>query len=196
MRRIHVGLFDVGAAVLVLIVLVMPGRELHIGTGYRHVEAGQLPGVLRDVAQAQAELEQTPTDGAAAERLAQILASRPVNQHDQALRLAGAAASHAGSPTRWRALLALSSAHADRIEIAEAHRFAAEAQSACAAAPPLACPPHEAVRLRLYTEQLAAGLEAIARGIDPRVEPDKFRREIGEIHPTTTYRVRPGAGSR
>jgi hypothetical protein len=196
MRRIRVGLFDVGAAVLVLIVLVMPERDLHVGTGFRHVEAAELAGVVSDIAQAQAELQRHPDDGAVAERLAQILASRPVNQHDQALRVAGMAANHTGSPARWRALLALSSAHADRIEIAEAHRYAAEAQSACDAAPPPACPAHEKVRLRLYAEQLAAGMQAIARGIDPRVEPDRFRREIGEIHPTTTYRVRPGGGAR
>jgi hypothetical protein len=194
MRRIRVGLFDIGAAVLVVIVLVMPGRELHVGTGYRYVEASALPSVLTDVAQAQADLQRRPNDGAAAERLAQILASRPVNQHDQALRLAGQVASTA-SPTRWRALLALSSAHADRIEIPEAHRFATQALDACTAAPAGACPEHEKVRLRLYTEELAVGMQAIARGIDPRVEPDRFRREMGEVHPTTTYRVRPGAGT-
>jgi hypothetical protein len=196
MRRIRVGLFDVGAAVLVLIVLVMPGRELHVGTGYRYVDAGALPAVLNDVAQAQAELQRRPTDGVAAERLAQILASRPVNQHDQALRMAGQIANHTSSPTRWRALLALSSAHADRVEIREAHRFASQALEACTAAPAGACPEHEKVRLRLYTEELAVGMQAIARGIDPRVEPDRFRREMGEVHPTTTYRVTPGAGTK
>src|SRR5688572_17568161 len=140
MRRFNVGLFDVGAAVLVLIVLVMPARDLHVGSGFRHVEAAELPAVLSDIAQAQAELQRHPDDGAVAERLAQILASRPVNQHDQALRVAGMAAKHTGSPMQWRALLALSSAHADRIEIAEAHRYAGEAQRACDAAPPKACP--------------------------------------------------------
>ena len=195
MRRIRVGLFDVGAAVLVVIVLVMPGRELHVGSGYRYVEASALPAVLSDVAQAQADLQRRPNDGAAAERLAQILASRPVNQHDQALRLAGQVANTA-SPTRWRALLALSSAHADRIDIPEAHRFATQALDACTAAPAGACPEHEKVRLRLYTEELAVGMQAIARGIDPRVEPDRFRREMGEVHPTTTYRIHPGASTK
>lgn len=181
---------------LVLIVLVMPDRALHVGTGYRYVEASALPAVLDDVAQAQADLERDPRDGAAAERLAQILASRPVNQHDQALRLAGQLANRTDSPTRWRAQLALSSAHADRIDIPEAHRFAAQALDACDAAPAGACPEHEKVRLRLYVEELAAGMQAIARGVDPRVEPDRFRREMGEIHPTTTYRLRPGSAAR
>ena len=194
MRRIRVGMFDVCAAVLVVIVLVMPDRELHIASGFRYVAPDALPAVLSDIAQAQADLQLHPTDGGAAERLAQILASRPVNQHDQALRLAGQAASRTDSPTRWRALPALSSAHADRIDIAEAHRFATQALDACTAAPDAACPAHEKVRLRVYSEELAAGLQAIARGIDPRLEPERFRREMGEIHPTTTYRVRPGAG--
>lgn len=196
MRRIRVGLFDIGAAVFVVTVLVMPDRALHVGTGYRYVEASALPTVLSDVAQAQADLQRDPRDGAAAERLAQILASRPVNQHDQALRLAGQLANHTDSPTRWRALLALSSAHADRIDIPEAHRFAAQALEACDAAPAGACPEHEKVRLRLYVEELVAGMQAIARGVNPRVEPDRFRREMGEIHPTTTYRLRPGSAAR
>ncbi|HTE51488.1 MAG TPA: hypothetical protein VK698_11630 [Kofleriaceae bacterium] len=193
MRRLRVGLFDIGAAVLVVIVLVMPGRALHVGSGYRYVEAAELPALLDDVARNQAALLAAPGDGAAAERLAQILASRPANQHDQAFRLAGQAAARADSPTRWRALLALSSAHADRIDIPEADRFAREAQAACDAAPPAACPEHEKVRLRLYGEELAAGMQAIARGIDPRVEPEQFRREMSQIHPTTTYRPRSGA---
>ncbi len=52
------------------------------------------------------------------------------------------------------------------------------------------------MRLRLYVEELVAGMQAIARGVDPRVEPDRFRREMGEIHPTTTYRLRPGSAAR
>ncbi len=193
MARIRVGLFDIGAAVLVAIVLVMPGRALHVGTGYRYVEPADLPALLDEVARNQASLLADPGDGAAAERLVQLLASRPVNQHDQAFRLAGQVASRADSPTRWRAVLALSSAHADRIEIAEAHELAVKAEAACDAAPRGACPEHEKVRLRLYTEELAAGLQAIARGIDPRVDPEQFRREVGLIHPTSTYRPRQGA---
>lgn len=192
MRRFRVGLLDVCAAVLVLIVLVMPGRDLHVGTGYRHVEAAALPTVLADVAQAQADVLVAPGDGGAAERLAQILGTRPVDQHDQALRVAGEAAGRAGSPTRWRALLAASSAHADRIELKPAHRLALEALAACEA-PDAACPAHEVVRLRLYAEQLDVGVQAMAAGADPRVEPERFRREMGRIHPTTTYRVRGDA---
>lgn len=191
MARIRVGLFDIGAAVLVAIVLVMPGRALHVGTGYRYVEPADLPALLDEVARNQASLLADPGDGASAERLVQLLASRPANQHDQAFRLAGQVASRTESPTRWRAVLALSSAHADRIEIAEAHQLAVKAQQACDAAGG-ACPEHEKIRLRLYTEELAAGLQAIARGIDPRVDPEQFRREVGLIHPTSTYRPRQG----
>lgn len=190
-RRFRVGLFDVGAAVLVLIVLVMPGRDLHVASGYRFVPAEELPGVTTEVARAQAEQLASPDDGAAAEKLAGLLGMRPVNQHDQALRLAGAAASRAAPATRWRALLAISSTHADRIDIAEALDFAEQAMAACSA-PGAVCPDHEKVRLQLYVEQLRAGMQAIAQGTDPRLEPDRFRSEVSKIHPTTTYRVRSG----
>jgi hypothetical protein len=144
-----------------------------------------------EVAQAQAEQLADPTNGAAAEKLAALLGMRPVNQHDQALRLAGAAAERATPATKWRALLAASSTHADRIDIAEALDFGERALAACTA-PEAACPDHEKVRLELYVEQLRAGVQAIAQGTDPRLEPDKFRREVSKIHPTTTYRVRSG----
>lgn len=185
------GLFDVGAAVLVLIVIVMPGRDLHVASGYRYVPKEELPAFTVEVAQAQAEQLENPSDGGAAEKLAGLLGMRPVNQHDQALRLAGAAAKRATPATRWRALLAVSSTHADRVDIKEALEFASQALAACNA-PGAVCPDHEKVRLQLYVEQLEAGMQAIAQGTDPRLEPDKFRREVSKIHPTTTYRVRSG----
>ncbi|HLU65623.1 MAG TPA: hypothetical protein VKZ63_05080 [Kofleriaceae bacterium] len=190
MRRLGIGLLDVSAAVLVLIVLVMPGRDLHVATAYRQVEPEDLASLTAEVAEAQARLVADPADGAAAEKLAMLLARRPVNQHDQALRLAGAAAARESSPTRWRALWAVSLAHADLLEIEDAHRQAALALEACRAAP-AACPAHEEQRLALYTDRLAAGVEAIARGADPRVDPERFRQELSRIHPTATYRSRP-----
>jgi hypothetical protein len=190
-RRFRVGLFDIGAAVLVLIVIVMPGRDVHVASGYRWVPPEELPGLTVEVAQAQAEELANPTDGAAAAKLAELLGMRPVNQHDQALRLAGAAARSATPASRWRALLAVSSTHADRIDIKEALEYGEKALAACNA-PEAVCPDHEKVRLTLYVEQLQAGMQAIAQGTDPRLEPDKFRREVTKIHPTTTYRVRSG----
>jgi hypothetical protein len=191
-------MLDICAAVLVLIVLVMPGRDLHVASGYRWVDPADVPQLEADVALAQAQALAHPSDGAAVERLAGLLGVRPVSQHDQALRLAGDAAARLArekSATRWRALLAISSVHADRIEIADASRYAAEALAACEE-PGADCPPHEKLRLELYAEQMAAGVEAMARGADPRADPDEFRRQMGEIHPTTTFRVRAGAGSR
>ena len=191
-------MLDICAAVLVLIVLLMPGRDLHVATGFRWVEPAEVPALEKDVAQAQAQLLAHPSDGRAVERLAGLLGVRPVSQHDQALRLAGDAAARMKeerSATRWRALLAISSTHADRIEIQEASKFATEALEACSE-PGADCPSHEKVRLELYAEQMAAGVEAIAHGADPRAEPDRFRREMGQIHPTTTFRVRSGGGPR
>lgn len=192
MRRFRVGIVDVSAAVLVLIVIVMPARDMHVASGYRYVEPADRPALVNEVAHAQAQVLARPGDGAAVEALAALLAARPAGQHDQAMRLAGEAAK-TSTPTTWRALLAISIAHADRIEIPEALRFANQALQACEA-PGAACPEHEKVRLGLYAEQLTAGTEAIARGADPRAEPERFRREMSSIHPTTTFRVRSGAG--
>lgn len=192
-RRFRVGLFDVGAAVLVLIVIVMPGRDLHVASGYRYVPPGELDGLTVEVAQAQAEELESPTDGAAAAKLAELIGVRPVSQHDQALRLAGAAAKRATPATRWRALLAVSSVHADRIDIKEALDYGEQALASCNAE--ASCPEHEKVRLQLYVEQLQAGMQAIAQGTDPHLEPDKFRNEVTKIHPIGTYRVRAGSAA-
>ena len=193
MGRIRIGLFDIGAAVLVLFVLIMPGRDLHIGTAYRHTDPADLPEVLADVAQAQGQMLSHPGDGAAVEKLANLLGSRPTDQHDLAIRLAGEAAlRHPDSPTRWRALLAESSVHADRIEIRAADRYAREALDACRA-PGADCPDYQRVRLELYAGELDAGVEAITRGADPRADPEKFRSLMSKLHPTTTYRVHGAA---
>ena len=189
MRRLRIGLLDVGAAVLVLIVIVMPGRDLQVGSAFRYVEPADRDELTAEIAAAQARLVTDPGDGEAAEKLALTLARRPVNQHDQALRLAGAAATHEDSPTRWRALRAISIAHADRVEIAESHEHAVLALEECNEAG-AACPSHEKVRLQIYTDHLAAGVEAIARGADPRLEPERFRQEMSRLHPTATYRTR------
>jgi hypothetical protein len=188
-NRLRLNLLDVSAAVLVAIVLVMPGRALHVASAFRYVEPEDRLGLTSEIAVAQARLIAEPGDGEAAEDLSLLLARRPVNQHDQALRLAGTAAAEADSPTRWRALRAVSFAHADRLEISEAHVQATQALEACNRQR-AACPDHERVRLELYVEKLTAGVEAIARGADPRADLAHFREEMRKIHPTATYRTR------
>jgi len=190
MKRLRPGLVDICAAVLVLFVLFMPERDVYVSTDYRFVEAGQTDAVIADIARAQAQFVAHP-DGRSVDALAQLLATPAVRQHDQALRLAGDTADKTATDSRWRALSAIAVVHGDRIEIQEALAFGEKALAACDE-PGADCPDYERLRLDLYVEQLRAGMRAIARGADPRADPDGFRREMGRIHPTATFRVRPG----
>ena len=105
-----------------------------------------------------------------------------LHQSDWALRVAGEGTRHTDSPTLWRSYLALSSAHADRFEIREAHRHAEKAFEVCDA-PGADCPAHERVRLLMFLRELDAGIEAIRRGIDPRSDPRAFRDAVNKAYP-------------
>lgn len=173
---------------MVLVAIFLPERGATVTSAYPRQLAEELPERRARVAALQGRLAAEPTDGEAVEELTRLLVD--LGQHDLALRLAGAAA-EVPSPEQWRAELALSSVHAERIEIEDAHEHAEAALAACRA-DGADCPEHLEVRLRLYTEQLDAGVAAIAAGADPRLEPDAFRREMARIHPTA--RFRPGRG--
>ena len=107
-----------------------------------------------------------------------------LGRHDLSLRIAGQASQVEG-PLQWRALGAVSSAYADRIEIENAHVWAEKAMASCTATGAATCPAHEALRLELYTAQLARGIEIIQAGADPRSDPDAFRRELAQTHTIT-----------
>lgn len=191
--RFRMGILDVTAVVTVLIAILLPERSTFVEDGYaRDVEA-ELPEKRARVATLQGRLAEAPGDGAAADQLSQLLVD--MGQHDMALRVAGAAA-QVPTPSTWRSLLAVSSVHAERIEIEDAHAYAARALEACQAAD-ARCAAHEDVRLQLYFEQLEAGVAAIASGADPRVAPEEFRREMARVHPTARFRPgRSGASDR
>lgn len=184
-RHFRYGLVDICAAGVVLVAIFLPERGATVTSAYpRQVE--ELPERRARVAALQGQVAAHPEDGEAVEELSRALLD--LGQHDLALRVAGAAA-EVPSPERWRALLALSSVHAERIEIEEAHEHAVAALEACRA-DGADCPEHLEVRLRLYAEELDAGVAAIAAGADPRLDPDGFRREMARVHPTA--RFRPG----
>lgn len=185
--KLRVGPLDIAAVAVVLVVLFLPPRGLTVDSAYARVPDGERARVELGIAAAQARLLRDPADGAAAQDLAEILNDRSVGQPDQARRVAGEAASHVASPTRWRALLALSWAHAERLEIRLAKDVADQALAACEASP-ASCPTHERSRVEFYRDELAAGVDAIARGIDPRTDPAGFRRELLRAHPTSTFR--------
>jgi hypothetical protein len=165
--RFRVGILDLCVAIVVLVVILLPERSVTVGHAYEPE-----PGRLRDIALEQARLAMEPGSDQAADRLARLLTE--AGQTDWAVQVAGAAAKHSGRMS-WRALLAVSTAHAERIEVGDAHRYAKLALDACLAAGPELCPVHERVRISLYFDQLDAGLQS---GIDPRVDPAGYQRAV------------------
>jgi hypothetical protein len=166
--RFRVTLFDVSAALLVVVAIALPPRTPRVTATYPPIDA-ELGARIGEL---QARLIAVPGDGAAAEELADLLSQ--AGYMDWALRVAGAAAQHEGSPTLWRALRAVSSAHADRIELTEAFAWAQRALEACRTSAK-DCLGHEQVRLGVYLDQLDAGLKS---NIDPRLDPEAFRDAI------------------
>lgn len=175
--RIRVGIFDLCAAIVVVAAILLPGRSVTVGHAYEPE-----PGRLRDIALEQARLAMMPGDSEAADRLARLLTE--VGQTDWAVQVAGSAAKHSDRVS-WRALLAVSAAHAERIEVADAHRYAKLALDACLAAGPEQCPADERVRLSLYFGQLDVGVRS---GIDPRVDPDGYWKAVTESMRIVRYR--------
>lgn len=176
--RARIGIADITAAVVVAVVLFLPARSSDVVAAY--------PDPQSRIELAQAGVVADPADGAAVERLVDRLIV--AGQLDWALRVAGAGARFESSPSHWRALLAVSSVHAERIEIPAAYEWAKKALLACDAEG-ADCAPHERVRLEIYVKELAAGVEAIRSGIDPSTDPFAFRKAIDTAYPRA--RLRP-----
>ncbi|HWN67955.1 MAG TPA: hypothetical protein VNM90_09960 [Haliangium sp.] len=165
--RFRVGIVDLCVAIVVLAVILLPERSVTVGHAYE-----PKPGRLREIALEQARLAVAPDNSEAADRLARLLTD--VGQTDWAIQVAGSAAKHSDRVS-WRALLAVSTAHAERIEVVDAHRYAKLALDACLAAGPEQCPVDERVRISLYFDQLDAGVKS---GIDPRIDPAGYQRAV------------------
>lgn len=191
----HISLIDLCVAALVLVVLVLPSRS---SEAVAALSAGDAVAVSR----AEAKTWANPGDGKAAADLARSLAR--AGEYDWATDAATVLAKgQSESPTRWRAMLAVSIGHADRLEAEVALHWAELALAACGEVGD-ACPAWEEVRVQLYTNHLAAGVRS---GIDPRVDPIGFRRAAeassGMIHlsgglvrePEPTPVPAPGSGS-
>jgi hypothetical protein len=176
--RARIGIADITAAVVVAVVLFLPARSSDVVAAYPDPAS-------REIELAQAAVAADPADGAAVERLVDRLIV--AGQLDWALRVAGAGARFETSPSHWRALLAVSSVHAERIEIPDAYQWANKAVLACDA-DAADCAPHERVRLEIYVKELAAGVDAIRSGIDPSADPFAFRKAIDTAYPRARLR--------
>lgn len=176
-------LVDLVVAAIVLFVVVLPPR----GVKAKPAAGGDADARVA-LAFAQARSAARPQDGALTADLSRRLGE--VGYFDWAVQEGAIGAARMGTaPTRWRALLATSIAHADRLEAKDALDYTNQALAICAHAGDSVCPPIELVRLELYQRHLDAGVQS---GIDPRKNPDKFR-EAGQAALRT---VRTNAGPR
>lgn len=163
----RVSVLDLTVAVVVLVAIFLPDRGLHVVRAY---EAES--DTNHEIALYQSALAVEPHDGEAAARLSQLFID--VKQSDWAIQVAAAAVDDKRGDA-WRALLAVSMAHAERVEVAQAHEFAERALSECRRSGREHCPVHEEARLAVYFDQLEAGAKS---GIDPRVDPRGYEQAV------------------
>lgn len=162
-----VSVLDLTAAVVVLVAIFIPDRGLNVVPAY---EAER--DTHHEIALYQSILAAEPHDGQAAARLSQLFID--VKQSDWAIQVAASAVDDARNDA-WRALLATSMAHAERVEVASAHEFAEKALTECRRSGRIHCPVHEEARLAVYFDQLEAGANS---GIDPRVDPQGYEKAV------------------
>lgn len=166
-----VGLLDLGIITVVAVAIFLPAREMYASNLFAGDEASRFA-----VALAEARTIARPDDGLAAEELARRLGQADLK--DWAVEAAITAGERAkDSPTRWRALIAVSSAYVDKLEVVQALDYAGRALAACESAREkghaAACPAGDEIRMRLFHQHLEAGVKS---GIDPRVDPAGFRK--------------------
>ena len=166
----RVSILDLTAAIVVLVVIILPDRSLQVSAAY---EAD--PDQLREIALYQARMAADARDTQAAAELSERLVD--VKQTDWGVRVASESAA-VNPDTAWLPLLAVSMAHAERVEVSDAHKFAERSITECRKAGELICPPHEEARISIYYGQLDAGLKS---GIDPRQDPDGYSKAVAPM---------------
>lgn len=166
-----VGLVDLGIATVIVVAVVLPAREMYASAAIKGDDAQQFA-----VALAEARTMARPGDGQAVEDFTRKLGE--ASMKDWAIDAAVAASEAAkDSPTRWRALLATSVAFVDKLDVVPGLDYANRAINACQVMQEkgdvTACPSWEEVRMRLYQQNLDAGVKS---GIDPHRDPKGFRK--------------------
>jgi hypothetical protein len=162
-----VGLVDLGVLTVIAVFAILPPRAQYTSPVVRSDEW--------KLALAEARTMAKPSDGAAVDELTHVLDD--AQQKDWAIDFAVLASERAkDSPTRWRALLAASTAFVDRFDVVPGLDYANRALNACSAArdrEPGACPNPDQVRMELYQANLAAGVKS---GFNPRTDRLKFMK--------------------
>lgn len=168
----YVGLIDLAVATVVLVLVVLPAREMYASAAQKGTETEQFALAL-----AEARTMAHPDDGAAVDDLSRRLSASGFKDWAIESALHGSERARQ-SPTRWRALLAASVAFVDRLDVVPALDYANRALSACKDQP-ASCPSWERIRMELYQQHLDAGVRS---GIDPHRGPEaaKAFRRAGE----------------
>ncbi len=192
--RRFVSITDIVVAVVALVAIFLPARPLEGVSAAKGDDDARFA-----LAAAEARVRATPSNGAAAEELSRRLVD--AGETDFAVEApAAAVVAMRDAPTRWRAQIAVARAYAEMREVKEAFEWAQRALNGCHDVGEPACPSFEEVRLDLYASHLEAGIES---GIDPKVDPDGFRkageRALHMVHLTNNPQTNPptttGSGS-
>lgn len=168
-----VGIVDLGILTLVAVALFLPPRQMFASSAFKGEPIDRF-----EIALAEARAIANPEDGRAVDDFARRMG--PYFK-DWAIEAALDGSERAkNSPQRWRALLAVSVAYVERLDVIPALDFANRSLAACEKARETggqaACPSWEEIRMRIYQEHLDAGVKS---GINPRIDPTGFR-EAGE----------------
>jgi hypothetical protein len=162
----YFSLVDITVAIVALVAIFLPPRPLEGVSAAAGTDDARF-----GLAEAEARVRAHPGDGAAAQELSRRLVE--AKELDFAVEAPAEASQVKHAPTRWRALLATSRAYAERIEVEPAFEWGQMALNACQDAGEAACPSWEEIKVDLYTRHLDAGIKS---GIDPKVDPEGFRR--------------------
>lgn len=171
-RFVRFGVLDIAAAAAFALVALLPSPARPI----RGLVSKDLASLAPRIAEAQADMARDPRDADAAARLADLLVR--VRQTDWAVRVAARAAA-TPSPERWRAMVAVSAAHADRLEIPLAYEWARKALVACEEKD-TDCPEFERGRLAMYERALEAAYQS---GVDPKINPKGMNEAVEKAVP-------------
>lgn len=168
-----VNFVDLAVAVVVLVAIILPAREMYASPVQKGTPAEQFA-----IGLAEARTMARPTDGAAVDDLSRRLGASGFKDWAIEVAIRGSERGKA-SPDRWRALLATSVAYVDRLDVVPALDYANQALAACDSAQAGACPSWEQIRMKLYQQHLDAGVKS---GIDPHKGPAAIRafRQAGE----------------
>lgn len=161
-------LVDFAVLAVIAVAIFLPAREMYAQNAIKGDEFA--------VALAEARTMASPSDGRAIEDFTRKLGEAGLKDWaiEASVRMSDRAKD---SPTRWRALIAASVAYIEKLDAVNALDYANRALAACESTrekgDSAACPSWEEIRMRLYQQNLDAGVKA---GIDPKVDAAGFRK--------------------